>query len=118
VHNTFQYGGTPGKRHRMREANVWRGEDFGARFLLESDDGDEPPLAGFLSYTPKIPAGVDLGLFAARSWPVAKDDTFPSIETINDPLVAAHAALVEYQVRVWGFPNPDTLLPPRSLLFE
>jgi len=26
VHATFQYGGTPGKRHRMREANVWMGD--------------------------------------------------------------------------------------------
>jgi hypothetical protein len=27
VHNTFQYGGTPGKRHRMREANAWLGDE-------------------------------------------------------------------------------------------
>ena len=26
VHNTFQYGGSRGKRHRMREANAWLGD--------------------------------------------------------------------------------------------
>lgn len=24
VHQTFQYGGTKGKRHRLREAHLWR----------------------------------------------------------------------------------------------
>ena len=23
IHTTFQYGGAPGKRHRLREAGVW-----------------------------------------------------------------------------------------------
>ena len=96
VHNTFQYGGTPGKRHRMREANVWRGEDVDSRFLLKSD-GRRTKI-GFLSYDPRIPADVDLSVFRARSWPEARDDTFPTIASKHDPIVDAHAKLVEFQL--------------------
>ena len=65
VHNTFQYGGTPGKRHRMREANVWRGEDKNSRFLLKGAD-EETKSIGFLSYAPRIPKDVDLAIFRER----------------------------------------------------
>jgi hypothetical protein len=99
VHNTFQYGGTPGKRHRMREANVWRGEDVDSRFLLRSDGSDgTDDRVGFLSYDPRLPADVDLSVFRARSWPDAKDDTFPTIASKHDPIVDAHAKLVEFQL--------------------
>jgi len=42
VHTTFQYGGTEGKRHRLREGMMWE---------------DEPAYydAPFLTYTPSIP---------------------------------------------------------------
>jgi hypothetical protein len=99
VHNTFQYGGTPGKRHRMREANVWRGEDVDSRFLLRSDGSDgTDDRVGFLSYDPRLPADVDLSVFSERSWPDAKDDTFPTIASKHDPIVDAHAKLVEFQL--------------------
>lgn len=43
VHTTFQYGGAPGKRHRLREAMLW----------------DDPPEyfapAGVLTYDPDVP---------------------------------------------------------------
>ena len=97
VHNTFQYGGTPGKRHRMREANVWRGEDKNSRFLLKGAD-EETKSIGFLSYAPRIPKDVDLAIFRERSWPNARDDTFPTIESVRDPVVEAHARLVEFQL--------------------
>jgi hypothetical protein len=71
VHNTFQYGGTPGKRHRMREANVWRGEDKNSRFLLKGADEGTKSI-GFLSYAPRIPKDVDLAIFRERSWPIAQ----------------------------------------------
>lgn len=45
VHATFQFSGTEGKRHRMREAQIW-----------ESDEAEyyDPP-GGFLSFLPDIP---------------------------------------------------------------
>lgn len=98
VHNTFQYGGTPGKRHRMREANAWLGEDAHSRFFLKTDDADAEPRIGFLSYDPKIPSDLDVSIFANRSWPASRDDTFPTIETTRDPVVEAHAKLVEFQL--------------------
>jgi len=42
VHATFQYGGTPGKRNRMREANAWMG------------DREEYFQGKFMSFTPRI----------------------------------------------------------------
>ena len=45
VHTTFQYGGAPGKRHRLREAMLWA--DPPAYYA---------PRAGVLSYEPHIPA--------------------------------------------------------------
>ena len=93
VHNTFQYGGTPGKRHRMRETNVWRGEDVDRRFLLKGANQ-----TGFLSYAPRIPRDVDLSAFRARSWPEAGDDAFATIASTRDPIVDAHARLVEFQL--------------------
>ena len=96
VHNTFQFGGTPGKRHRMREANAWLGDAAAGYFDAADGSGAR---GRFLSYAPKIPAGVDLNLFRARSYPAARDDTFPAFETIDDPLVALHATLVEAQLR-------------------
>ncbi len=42
VHATFQYGGTPGKRNRMREANAWMGDD------------EEYFRGKFMSFTPRV----------------------------------------------------------------
>jgi hypothetical protein len=44
VHTTFQYGGAPGKRHRLREAMLW--DDAPAYY--------DPP-GGVLTYTPDVP---------------------------------------------------------------
>ena len=114
VHNTFQYGGTPGKRHRMREANAWLGDALASsrggaggkrderseeeEALDGSPGGSDYFAGGFLSYDPAIPRDVDLEQFRERSHPVAKDDTFPVIATPDDPVVDAHARLVEYQL--------------------
>ena len=65
---------------------------------MDAPDGSGD-VGRFLSYAPKIPAGVDLNLFRARSCPAARDDTFPAFETSDDPLVALHASLVEAQLR-------------------
>ena len=96
VHNTFQFGGTPGKRHRMREANAWLGDAAAGYFDAADGSGGG---GRFLAYAPKIPADVDLDLFRARSHPAARDDTFPAFETIDDPLVVLNARLVEAQLR-------------------
>ncbi|XP_004509491.1 arabinosyltransferase XEG113-like [Cicer arietinum] len=44
VHTTFQYGGTEGKRHRLREAKIF----------LDPPEYYNPP-GGFLSFKPSIP---------------------------------------------------------------
>jgi hypothetical protein len=90
VHNTFQYGGTGGKRHRMREANAWLGDEEIGYF-------DHP--GGFMSYTPHIPANVPLAQFVERSHPAARDDTFPPIQTTSEAIVVAHNSIVSYQLR-------------------
>ncbi|KAK8471618.1 hypothetical protein PHAVU_003G278500 [Phaseolus vulgaris] len=47
VHTTFQYGGTEGKRHRLREAMLF----------LDPPEYYNPP-GGFLSFKPHIPKGL------------------------------------------------------------
>ena len=98
VHNTFQFGGTPGKRHRAREANAWLGDEE-----INYFDGDpELPEKGmFMSYTPRIPSAeaVNLTMFAERSWPEAKDDTFPAIETVDEEIVRKNKELVSFQIK-------------------
>eukprot|EP00250_Pteridium_aquilinum_P008747 c18180_g1_i1 orf=861-2705(-) len=44
VHTTFQFGGTPGKRHRLREAKLF----------IDKPDYYNPP-GGVISYRPSIP---------------------------------------------------------------
>ena len=44
VHTTFQYGGAPGKRHRLREAMLWL-----------DPPSHYTPAAGVLTYTPDVP---------------------------------------------------------------
>lgn len=98
VHNTFQFGGTPGKRHRAREANAWLGDEE-----INYFDGDpELPEKGmFMSYTPRIPSAeaVNLTMFAERSWPEAQDDTFPAIETVDEEIVQRNKELVSFQIK-------------------
>ncbi|KAL2652130.1 hypothetical protein R1flu_020258 [Riccia fluitans] len=50
VHTTFQYGGTEGKRHRLREAKL---------FWDEPGYYDEP--GGYLSYKPSLPESLMTG---------------------------------------------------------
>ena len=38
-------------------------------------------------------------LFAERSHPAARDDTFPPIETVQDAIVEAHDKLVKFQLQ-------------------
>ena len=98
VHNTFQFGGTPGKRHRAREANAWLGDEEINYF---DGDPDLPEKGKFMSYTPRIPSAeaVNLTMFAERSWPEAKDDTFPAIETVNEEIVRRNKELVSFQIK-------------------
>ena len=44
IHTTFQYGGAPGKRHRLREAMVWE----------DSPEYYDPP-GGLLTFDPDVP---------------------------------------------------------------
>ena len=56
VHTTFQYGGAPGKRHRLREAMLWE----------DPPEYYDPP-GGVLTYNPQVPSSrADL---AARRTP-------------------------------------------------
>ena len=77
----------------MREANAWLGDEEIGYF-------DHP--GGYLSYTPQIPADVDLKIFTERSHPAARDDTFPPIETTSEAIVEAHAKLVKFQLQAGG----------------
>jgi len=88
VHATFQYGGTPGKRHRMREAGVWLG-DRTSYF----DDGGH----GFVSYEPRIPSDVDLEQFRELGWP-SPDGHHPVLET-RSPVLQAHTRMVNFQLQ-------------------
>jgi hypothetical protein len=70
VHNTFQFGGTPGKRHRMREANAWLGDADRGYFDLVGGEGAGPlankenkPKSGYMSYTPRVPRVVNATWF-------------------------------------------------------
>ena len=45
VHTTFQYGGAPGKRHRLREGMLWE----------EADEGYYAPAGGVLAYDADVP---------------------------------------------------------------
>jgi hypothetical protein len=86
VHATFQYGGTPGKRHRMREALVWYGDT--------KEYYDHP--GGFLSYEPYIPADVDFVQFEALGWPTP-DHIHKNLE-FNSKELTDHMALVNFQL--------------------
>lgn len=49
VHTTFQYGGAPGKRHRLREAMLWEEADPASYYA---------PAQGVLAYEPDLPASL------------------------------------------------------------
>ena len=105
VHNTFQFGGTPGKRHRMREANAWLGDAARGYFDLVGGEGAGPlankenkPKSGYMSYTPRVPRVVNMTWFRERGFPAATDETFPTIKSTKDELVEAHFDLVEFQL--------------------
>ena len=76
-----------------REANAWLGDEEVGYF-----DGD-PTLEQkgmFMYYTPRIPPAdvVNLTMFSERSWPETKDETFPTIETVDEEIVQRNKALV------------------------
>ena len=108
VHATFQYGGTPGKRNRMREANAWMG------------DSEEYFEGKFMSFTPRVElhffnnltttttAGKEkeddkkivrggFDIFVERGWP-EKDSTFPSIPTKEEKILTENERLVNFQL--------------------
>ena len=81
-----------------REANAWLGDEEVGYF-----DGD-PTLEQkgmFMSYTPRIPPAdvVNLTMFSERSWPETKDETFPTIETVDEEIVQRNKALVSFQIQ-------------------
>ena len=81
-----------------REANAWLGDEEVGYF-----DGD-PTLEQkglFMSYTPRIPPAdvVNLTMFSERSWPETKDETFPTIETVDEEIVQRNKALVSFQIK-------------------
>lgn len=92
-------GGTPGKRHRMREAGVWLG-DRTSYF----DDGGH----GFVSYEPRIPSDVDLEQFRELGWP-SPDGHHPVLET-RSPVLQAHTRMVNFQLQQvcpYDVPSPS-----------
>ena len=54
-----------------------------------------------MSYTPRIPPAdvVNLTMFSERSWPETKDETFPTIETVDEEIVQRNKALVSFQIQ-------------------
>lgn len=76
VHTTYVYGGTPGKRHRLREAMAW-------------EDGPEyyAPASGVLSYQPDVPAW----LYAPRRFAMKAPGALMDLD--------GHFALVNHQLR-------------------
>ena len=86
-----------GRRETAQDARGERVAGRRRRGIFRRADGSGAAVGS--SRTRQIPAGVDLNLFRARSYPAARDDTFPAFETSDDPLVALHASLVEAQLR-------------------
>ncbi|KAK3248186.1 hypothetical protein CYMTET_42340 [Cymbomonas tetramitiformis] len=84
VHATFQYSGTPGKRHRMREAGVWLGDD------------DSYFQGKFMTYTPRIPPDMDMDMFRKLGWP-SRDGDHKTLEP-NSKILGEHLRMVNFQL--------------------
>ena len=76
VHTTFQYGGAPGKRHRLREAMLWRDEV-----------GYYDPPGGVLVFAPELPTELLRAVLP------------PHLPPGGAPSPAAHIALMRSQLR-------------------
>ncbi|KAK3279241.1 hypothetical protein CYMTET_12861 [Cymbomonas tetramitiformis] len=87
AHTTFQFGGVPGKRQRLREAGLWLGDP--AAYFSHS--------GGYLTYTPHIPADTDLDKFARRGYPVP-EHTLSKLQPYSR-LVTLHQQLVNFQLQ-------------------
>jgi len=79
VHTTFQYGGTEGKRHRLREGMMW-------------EDDEAYYSADFLSYTPDIPYSY---VYPSGNATVRADG---SVRFEHRMSVAQHFRLVHHQL--------------------
>jgi len=79
VHTTFQYGGTEGKRHRLREGMMW-------------EDDDDYYAQDFLSFTPDIPHGM---VYPSGAASVLPDGSVPFEQRMSVP---QHFALVHHQL--------------------
>lgn len=82
VHTTFQYGGAPGKRHRLREAMLWRDED----------EYYDPP-DGMLMYTAELPDALLNGQVSGRPMSPSEHVMLMThqLRQIRAALVLAHA---------------------------
>ncbi|KAL4439682.1 hypothetical protein ABPG75_002683 [Micractinium tetrahymenae] len=81
VHATFQYSGTPGKRHRMRERMWW---NDGLEYFKD-------PPAGFIVYDPDIPAPL-LEAMRTMERNFTLEATTPHFELVNFQLRQLRAA--------------------------
>ena len=92
VHNTFQYSGTPGKRHRFREALLW---------MADTPDYYDPP-GGLLTYDMEIPE--ELLRHASGTAYDRQSDAMQSLLyggfklTLTKEIAAGHFRLVNWQL--------------------
>ncbi|MEW5307750.1 MAG: hypothetical protein WDW36_010126 [Sanguina aurantia] len=82
AHATFQYSGTPGKRHRFREALLW----------------EDPPEyfdhhKGFITYTNTIPEALLLKAAEPLSGEVTRDMLDSHFALVNHQLLSVRAAM-------------------------
>ena len=84
VHNTFQFSGTPGKRHRFREFMIWE---------ADAEEYYDPP-GGLLTYSAEIPE--ELLQHATGTAPTGADVFDASMLTLND--TAGHFSLINWQL--------------------
>ncbi|KAL4450568.1 hypothetical protein ABPG77_000924 [Micractinium sp. CCAP 211/92] len=96
VHATFQYSGTPGKRHRMRERIWW---NDGPEYF------SEPP-AGFIVYDPDIPSSL---LDAVRTMErnFTLEATTPHFNLVNFQLRQLRAAFAVATITGRGLVLPQ-----------
>ena len=123
VHATFQYGGTPGKRNRMREANAWMGEEeeyFRGKFMsftprverdffrssTESGGNNNSSSDSFEASSEGRNDDIDddketvrggFDIFVERGWP-ERDSKFPSIPTKEEKVLTENERLVNFQL--------------------
>jgi hypothetical protein len=115
VHATFQFSGTPGKRHRMRERLWWNVRLCFARqrgaAAMRADAGvrlprlQDPPEyfnheKGFIAYDDTVPPELlEAARQAERNFTL--DATMPHFNLVNHQLRQLRAAFALAQVRPW-----------------